>query len=88
MDATASSPFGDLMRERTGVGIAKEDPARVFEEFYQIHGEGRSVASTACLELSRARRPLALLGGDLTLEATVDPDNTSTVTVPPRIGVG
>ena len=66
----------------TGVGIAKEDLERVFEEFAQIDNPLQKRAKGTGLGLNLSRRLARLLGGDLTVRSTLGAGSTFTLTVP------
>ena len=65
----------------TGAGIASEDQARIFLEFEQADGNGRSIAGSG-LGLAIARRIVQRMGGSLGLDSTPGRGSTFTVTVP------
>lgn len=68
----------------TGVGIAKNDQARVFEEFEQINAgpRGDSMNRGTGLGLPISRRLARLLGGDVTVESELGKGSTFTVWLP------
>ncbi|MEE4540439.1 ATP-binding protein [Streptomyces sp. V4-01] len=66
----------------TGIGIPKEEQARVFEEFYQVRGPHQRARSGTGLGLPYARRLVELLGGRLTLDSTADEGTRVVVEVP------
>jgi len=54
----------------TGPGIALEQQERVFEPFYQVHGEAYSRPHEGVgLGLAIARRLARMMGGEVTLES-------------------
>ncbi|NUQ94731.1 MAG: sensor histidine kinase [Gemmatimonadaceae bacterium] len=59
--------------EDTGVGIARPDLERIFEEFEQVrpNGRGDSIQRGAGLGLAIARKLARLLGGELTVTSEV-----------------
>jgi len=65
----------------TGVGIAPEDQARVFEEFQQTRSGQREEASTG-LGLTLARKFVELHGGRIWLESEVGRGSTFRFTLP------
>jgi CheY-like chemotaxis protein len=66
----------------TGIGIAPEDQARIFEEFAQVeHRLQRNVKGTG-LGLSLSRRLAELLGGTLSVDSTPGVGSTFTVAMP------
>ena len=66
----------------TGVGIAPEDQARVFDDFARVEsGYARTQQGTG-LGLALARRLVRLMGGDITLESEPGRGSTFTISVP------
>jgi signal transduction histidine kinase len=65
----------------TGVGIAPEDQAAVFEEFRQVGSSARRVEGTG-LGLALARRFVELHGGELRLTSELGKGSTFTFTLP------
>ncbi|MCY1069779.1 response regulator [Nannocystis sp. RBIL2] len=68
--------------EDTGIGIAPEDQARVFEEFVQIDGALQRAANGTGLGLPLAKKLTEALGGRIELESTPGTGSCFTVTVP------
>jgi signal transduction histidine kinase len=68
----------------TGVGIATAEQERVFEEFYQARRTVHMGVKGTGLGLPYARRLVAILGGTLRLQSTVDQGTTVTVQLPVR----
>jgi signal transduction histidine kinase/DNA-binding response OmpR family regulator len=69
----------------TGIGIAPEDQARIFEEFQQVGGlDGQRREGTG-LGLALARRFVELHGGRLWVESAVGQGSRFTFTLPVRI---
>ncbi len=66
----------------TGVGIAPEDQALVFEEFRQASGDYLRKAEGTGLGLSLARRFVELHGGRITLRSAPGQGSTFTVLLP------
>jgi signal transduction histidine kinase len=66
----------------TGVGIAPEHQARVFEPFWQVDPSQRSRAHGIGLGLSVVRRLVELLGGTITLQSVLGDGSTFTVILP------
>ncbi|NNL49017.1 MAG: response regulator, partial [Acidimicrobiia bacterium] len=72
------SPRADTLRieiEDTGVGIAEEQMAAIFEPFHQIHARDRKSEGTG-LGLSISRKLVRLLGGSLEVDSTVGKGST------------
>jgi signal transduction histidine kinase len=65
----------------TGVGIAPEDQARIFEEFRQVGG-GAAKAEGTGLGLALARRFVELHGGRMWVESQVGAGSTFAFTLP------
>lgn len=66
----------------TGVGIAPEHLARIFEPFERIETEYSRTQSGAGVGLAVARRLVEMMHGTLAVESTPDVGSTFTVTVP------
>jgi signal transduction histidine kinase len=68
----------------TGVGIAPDDHARVFDEFEQVNAgpRGDSMRRGTGLGLSISRRLARLLGGDITLDSARERGATFVVWLP------
>lgn len=68
----------------TGIGIGKNDQARVFEEFEQINAgpRGDSMSRGTGLGLPISRRLARLLGGDVTVDSELGKGSTFTVWLP------
>ncbi|HSF32962.1 MAG TPA: response regulator [Candidatus Tectomicrobia bacterium] len=69
----------------TGIGIAVEDQARVFEEFQQVASRGGQGLEGTGLGLALARRFVELHGGRLTVESALGHGSRFTCTLPLRI---
>ena len=67
----------------TGIGIAPDDLAVVFDEFRQVGRHYTNKHEGTGLGLSLARRFVELHGGTLTLRSTVGQGSTFTFTIPP-----
>ena len=68
----------------TGVGIAPEEQALVFEEFRQASGDYLRKAEGTGLGLALARRFVELHGGRMKLDSAPGRGSTFTFTLPPR----
>ena len=66
----------------TGLGIAPEDQARVFDEFVQVHNKSAARVGGTGLGLSIVRRLTALMGGDVQLDSTPGKGARFTLTLP------
>ena len=68
----------------TGVGIALEDQAAVFEEFRQVGAEAKKTEGTG-LGLAISRKFIELHGGEIWVRSEVGAGSTFTFTLPPTI---
>jgi len=66
----------------TGVGIAPEDQARVFEEFRQVGADSARKAEGTGLGLALAKKFVELHGGTIRLESAPGRGSTFTFTLP------
>jgi len=69
----------------TGVGIAPEDQAKVFEEFQQVGKDSARRQEGTGLGLALARRFVELHGGTLRLQSAPGAGSTFTFTLPARV---
>jgi signal transduction histidine kinase len=69
----------------SGIGIAPQDQARIFEEFTQVDGPVQRKLRGTGLGLPLSRKLAELLGGTLTVQSTVGSGSTFTLTLPPGI---
>ena len=69
----------------TGIGIAAEDHARIFEEFVQVRNPLQSRVKGTGLGLPLCRRLAGVLGGSIALESTVGQGSIFTVRLPVRL---
>ena len=81
---SAARPWIAILVSDTGIGIGKNDQARVFEEFEQINSgpRGDSMNRGTGLGLPISRRLARLLGGDVTVESELGKGSTFTVWLP------
>ena len=77
-------PWVAILVSDTGIGIGKNDQARIFEEFEQINAgpRGDSMNRGTGLGLPISRRLARLLGGDVTVESELGKGSTFTVWLP------
>jgi signal transduction histidine kinase len=68
----------------TGVGIAPEDQAAVFEEFKQVGRDYTKKAEGTGLGLALTKRFVELHGGEVRLESALGKGSTFTITLPVR----
>jgi signal transduction histidine kinase/ActR/RegA family two-component response regulator len=66
----------------TGIGIAPENRARIFEEFEQVEGPLQSQTRGTGLGLAVSQRLAAVLGGVLSLESALGEGSTFRLTIP------
>ena len=80
----AGRPYVALQIADTGIGIAPQDHARIFDEFEQVNAgpRGDSMHRGTGLGLAISRRLARLLGGDLTVESEVGKGATFTLWLP------
>ncbi|MDE2064327.1 MAG: response regulator [Bradyrhizobium sp.] len=83
----------DAERERvnlsvrdTGIGIAPQDHARIFEEFSQVDTRLQRRVKGTGLGLPLSRSLAELLGGELTLESVPGQGSVFTLSIPPERG--
>ena len=88
-DASASQPFPagnqiplQFVVRDTGVGIAEEQQAKIFEEFEQADGSVARMFGGTGLGLAITRGLVSLMHGHVTLKSKVDVGSTFTFTVP------
>ena len=66
----------------TGIGIAEDDRAKIFEEFYQVRGPLQAAHKGTGLGLPYARRVAETLGGTLSCSSRLGEGSTFTVRIP------
>ncbi|HZD41446.1 MAG TPA: GAF domain-containing protein [Terriglobales bacterium] len=69
----------------TGIGIAPEDQAKVFEEFRQVGGEKAKKVEGTGLGLTLAKKFVELHGGRIWVESEVGKGSTFTFTLPTNV---
>lgn len=82
----AARGFVSFSVRDTGVGIAPEFHARIFEEFAQIDGRLQNAGSGTGLGLPLSRRLATLLGGEVTMNSTPGVGSTFCLALPVRLG--
>jgi signal transduction histidine kinase len=82
--ATASDGLVTIAVSDTGIGIAPEDQAAVFEEFRQVGGDGARKAEGTGLGLTLARKFVELHGGQIGVRSQLGQGSTFTFTLPMR----
>jgi signal transduction histidine kinase len=84
MGAPQSGTWVALDVADTGVGIARNDQERIFEEFEQVNAGPRtdSMQRGTGLGLPISRRLARLLGGELTVMSELGKGSTFTVWIP------
>ncbi|MGH7392231.1 MAG: ATP-binding protein [Candidatus Rokuibacteriota bacterium] len=70
----------------TGIGIAEDDQAKVFEDFSQADNSPTRAYSGAGLGLAICRRLASMLGGSITLQSKLGRGSTFTLSLPRRLG--
>jgi signal transduction histidine kinase len=66
----------------TGIGIAPEDQAAVFEEFKQVGRDYTKKAEGTGLGLTLTKRFVELHGGEIRLESALGTGSTFTISLP------
>ena len=66
----------------TGIGIASEDQAHVFEKFYRAADDSVQMVTGTGLGLALAREVARLHGGDIRLESELGKGSTFTIDLP------
>ena len=83
--AVSRDSFVEVSISDTGVGIAPEDQAAIFEEFRQVGTAAKKVEGTG-LGLTLSRKFIELHGGRIWVESEVGVGSTFTFTIPVRVG--
>jgi signal transduction histidine kinase len=84
MSAALNDGLIEVSVADTGIGIAPEDQAAVFEEFRQVGTDYARKREGTGLGLALARRLVELHGGTLSLESELGKGSTFTFTLPVR----
>ena len=74
----------EISVQDTGIGIAPEDHAAVFEEFKQVGRDYTKKAEGTGLGLTLTKRFVELHGGAIRLESAPGKGSTFTITLPLR----
>ena len=82
--AALAGDWADIAVRDTGIGIAPEDQAAVFEEFRQVGGPHAQTREGTGLGLALAKRFAELHGGTIGVQSAVGQGSTFTVTLPVR----
>jgi signal transduction histidine kinase len=72
----------DITVRDSGIGIAVQDQATVFDDFKRIDSSYVRTQQGTGLGLSLARRLVRLMGGDITLDSEPGRGSTFTITIP------
>jgi signal transduction histidine kinase len=84
MSAVLNGGMVEISVADTGIGIAPEDQATVFEEFRQVGTDYARKREGTGLGLALARRLVEIHGGTLTLQSELGKGSTFTFTIPVR----
>jgi len=68
----------------TGIGIASEDQAKIFEEFRQVGGDSGKKTEGTGLGLTLAKKFVELHGGKIWVTSEVGKGSTFSFTLPER----
>jgi len=82
--AERAGDWAELSVRDTGIGIAPEDQAAVFEEFRQVGGPAAQQLEGTGLGLALAKRFVELHGGTIGVQSEVGKGTTFTFTLPLR----
>ncbi len=82
MDAPSGGPWLAVEVEDTGIGIAPEQLARVFEPFTQAEAVHTRTTGGTGLGLTISRRFARLMGGDLTVRSRIGEGSSFTLWLP------
>jgi len=72
----------------TGIGIPEEEFKNIYNRFYRLENKVNETTSGSGIGLSIAQHYVALLGGELEFESTIDVGTTFTFTLPFKDGKG
>ncbi len=82
LTAKAADGFARIAVEDTGIGIAPDDQARLFQEFQQVGTAASQQFAGSGLGLALSRRLAELHGGTMAVESAVGQGSTFTFTLP------
>jgi len=82
IDATGRDGRVELRVTDTGIGIAKENLDKIFEEFRQIDGSSTREYGGTGLGLAITRRFVKLLGGEIRVESEIGKGSTFIINIP------
>ena len=82
MLTTTSEQRVSISVRDTGIGIAPQDQAHVFEKFYRASNEKVQEVAGTGLGLAIAREVARLHGGDIYLQSELEQGSTFTVELP------
>jgi signal transduction histidine kinase len=82
--AVRAGDWVEIAVRDTGIGIAPEDQAAVFEEFRQVGGHHTQTREGTGLGLALAKRFVELHGGTIRVQSAVGQGSTFTFTLPGR----
>ena len=84
LTATAAEDVVTIAVSDTGIGIAPEDQAVIFEEFRQVGGDDTRTQEGTGLGLTLAKKFVELHGGRIWVRSGVGQGSTFTFTLPIR----
>ncbi|HLW54553.1 MAG TPA: PAS domain-containing sensor histidine kinase [Candidatus Angelobacter sp.] len=82
VESSVNSGFLEITVADSGIGIAPEEQAAIFEKFYQVGGDNRRIREGTGLGLAITRQLVELHGGQIFLESSPNRGSRFTVTLP------